>query len=177
MFLKLSDTKITASWYILTSPGLKPNKMSALVISYESVTRWIREIPEHFKTQKMCNEIVALFPYTLWCVSDHFKTQDMCEKAVHNNPGVPFLVPDCFKTQEMGIKALEVVSCQLKDISDYLKTQRLCDNAVKDDLSSLQSLPDWFVTQQELDLWHDDNYWYHNYSIFKSYESYQKCTA
>ena len=77
----------------------------------------------------------------------------------------------------MGIKALEVVSCQLKDISDYLKTQRLCDNAVKDDLSSLQSLPDWFVTQQELDLWHDDNYWYHNYSIFKSYESYQKCTA
>ena len=66
--------------------------MSALVISYESVSRLIREIPEHFKTQKMCNEVVALFPYTLWCVPDHLKTQEMCDEAVRNNPAVLFLI-------------------------------------------------------------------------------------
>ena len=151
--------------------------MSALVISYESVSRLIREISEHFKTQKMCNEVVALFPYTLWCVPDHLKTQEMCDEAVHNNPAVFFLVPDCFKAQEMCIKALEVDPWQLKDIPDYLKTQKMCDQAVKDYLSSLQVLPDWFVTQQQIDVWYDDDYWYNNYSIFKWYEGYQKRKA
>ena len=47
-------------------------------MSYESVPRWIREIPEHFKTQEMCNESVAQFSYTLRYVSDYLKTQEMC---------------------------------------------------------------------------------------------------
>ena len=67
-----------------------------MFISYESVLRWIREIPEHFKTQKMCNETVAQFPYTLRYVPDHLKTQKTCNQAVRNNPAVFFLVPDFF---------------------------------------------------------------------------------
>ena len=57
-----------------------------MFISYESVPREIREVPKHLKTQKMYNETVAQFPYTLRYVSDYFKTQEMCNQAVRNNP-------------------------------------------------------------------------------------------
>ena len=113
-----------------------------MFMSYESVPRWIREISEHFKMQKMSNEMVAQFPYTLGYVPDHLRTQEMCNQAVRNNPAVFFLVPDCFKTQELCIKALEVDPRQLNDIHDYLKTQKM------------QFFPDWFITQQQIDVWY-----------------------
>ena len=53
-----------------------------MFISYESVPHGIREIPQHFKMQKMCNETVAQFPYTLRHVPDYLKTQEMCNQAV-----------------------------------------------------------------------------------------------
>ena len=77
-------------------------------MSYESVPRWIKEIPEHFKTQKMCNETVAQFSYALRYVPDDLKTEEMCNEAVSNNPAVFFLVPDHLKTEEMCNEALEV---------------------------------------------------------------------
>ena len=54
-------------------------------MSDENVPRWIREIPEHFKTQEMCNETVAQFSYTLRYVPDLLKTQEMYNQAVRNN--------------------------------------------------------------------------------------------
>ena len=105
------------------------------------------------------------------------KTQKMCNQAVRNNPTVFFLVPDHFKTQELCIKALELDLWQLNDIPDYIKTQEMCDKAVKDDPSSLQFVPDWFVTQQQIDVWYDDNYWYHDDEIIEGYNGYQKRKA
>ena len=55
-------------------------------MSYESVPRWTREIPEHLKMPEMCNEAVAQSSYTLRYVLDHLKTQLMCDEAVSNNP-------------------------------------------------------------------------------------------
>ena len=44
-------------------------------MSYENVSRWIREVPEHLKTQEMCNEAVEVDPWQLYDVPE------MCDKA------------------------------------------------------------------------------------------------
>ena len=77
----------------------------------------------------------------------------------------------------MRKKTLEVDPCQLNDIPDYLKKQKMCDKAVKDDPSSLQFVPDWFVTQEQIDIWYDDDYWYHDDELMEWYEGYKKRKA
>ena len=39
-------------------------------------------IPDHFKTEEMCNKVVRSEPYTLRYVPDHLKTQEMCNEAL-----------------------------------------------------------------------------------------------
>ena len=146
-------------------------------MSYESVPRWIREIPEHLKTPEMCNEAVAQFSYALEYVPDYLKTQEMCDDAVSNNPAVLFLVPDRFKTEDMCIKVFEIDPWSLYDIPDNLKKQEMCNKAVEDDPSSLQYVPDWFVTQQLLSVWFDDGHWYHDDDIIEWYNGYKKRKA
>ena len=63
------------------------------------------------------------------------------------------------------------------DILDYLKTQKMWDKAVKDDPSSLRFVPDWFVTQEQIDVWYDDNYCYHDDELIEWYEGYKKRKA
>ena len=53
----------------------------------------------------------------------------------------------------------------------------MCDKAVKDDPSSLQFVPDWFVTQEQIDIWYDDDYWYHDDELMEWYEGYKKRKA
>ena len=126
----------------------------------------------------MCNEIVRREPYTLEYVPDHRKTQGMCSQAIRNKPAVFFIVPECFKTQEMCIKVLEVDPLQLKDVPDQFKKQKMCDKAVKDDPSSLRFVPDWYVKQQQqIDVWYDDNYLYHDDEMIEWYEGYKKREA
>ena len=50
----------------------------------------------------------------------------------------------------------------------------MCDKAVKDDPSSLQFVPDWFVTQEQIDIWYDDDYWYHDDELMEWYEGYKE---
>ena len=146
-------------------------------MSYESVPPWLREIPEHLKTEEMCNEAVAQFPYALYYVPDYLKTKEMCDDAVDNNPAVLFLVPDRFKTKGMCIEALEVDPWSLYDIPDNLKTEETCNKAVEDDPSSLQYVSDWFVIKQQLDIWYDDDYWYHDDDLIEWQEGYKKRKA
>ena len=146
-------------------------------MSYENISRWNRETPEHLKTLGMCNEAVAQSSYALKYVPDYLKSPEMCKEVVCNNPAVLFLVPDHFKTQDMYNEALEVDPWSLYDIPDYLKTQKMCNEVVKDDPSSLQFVPDSFVSQQQLDVWYDDDYWYHEDDITEWYEGYKKQKA
>ena len=37
-------------------------------------------VPDHFKTQEMCNMAVRMEPLLLKYVADHLKTQEMCLK-------------------------------------------------------------------------------------------------
>ena len=53
----------------------------------------------------------------------------------------------------------------------------MCNKAVRDDPSSLQFVPDWFVTQEQLDIWDDDNYWYHDDDTIERYKDYKKRKA
>ena len=51
-------------------------------MSYGNVPAWIREIPDHVKTQEMCDEAVGIESYLLEIVPDRFKTEEMCNEAV-----------------------------------------------------------------------------------------------
>ena len=53
----------------------------------------------------------------------------------------------------------------------------MCDKAVKDDPSSLQFVPDWFVAREQIDVWYDEDYWYHDDELNKWYIEYKKSKA
>ena len=61
----------------------------------------IETIPDHLKTQEMCNEAVDTEPLSLLHVPDHFKTQEMCDKVVRNKLFMLLFVPDHLWTQGM----------------------------------------------------------------------------
>ena len=48
----------------------------------EIIPIWIKEYPDHLKTQEMCNEAVRMDPCSLEVIPDHPKTQEMCNEAV-----------------------------------------------------------------------------------------------
>ena len=60
--------------------------------------RWIIEIPDHFKTQEMCHEVMRINPLLLPYVHDHLQTQEMCDAVVREDPWYLKFVPDHFKT-------------------------------------------------------------------------------
>ena len=62
------------------------------------IPNWFKEIPDQYKTQKMCNEAVQNDPEMLEHVPDQYKTQKMCNEAVQRNPDPEMLehVPDQF---------------------------------------------------------------------------------
>ena len=57
---------------------------------------WIKEIPEHLRTQEMFDEAVRMKPLSLEFVPDHLKTQEMCNETVRINPHPLEFVPECF---------------------------------------------------------------------------------
>ena len=57
-------------------------------------------VPDHFRTQEMCNEAVYIGPRSLAFVPDHFKTEEMCDKAARDDPSSLRYVPDWFVTRE-----------------------------------------------------------------------------
>ena len=69
---KLSDTKITALGYIVTSPRPKALINMSLL---EITPVWIRDTPDNLKTREMCNEAMRIDPYSLTIVPDCLKTQ------------------------------------------------------------------------------------------------------
>ena len=69
---KLSDTKITALGYIVTSPRPKALINMSLL---EITPVWIRDTPDNLKTQEMCNEAIRIDPYSLTIAPDCLKTQ------------------------------------------------------------------------------------------------------
>ena len=125
----------------------------------------------------MCNETEAQFSEALRYVPDHLKTQGMCSQAVRNNPAVFVLVPGYLKTEEACNKALEVDPWSLYHVPNRLTMQGICLKALKDDPSSLMFVLDWFVARGPLDVWYDDEYWYHHDEMIEWHEGYKKQKA
>ena len=53
----------------------------------------------------------------------------------------------------------------------------MCDKTVEDKTYSLQYVPDSFVKQQQLKLWRDHTYWYHDDEMIKWCNGYKKRKA
>ena len=69
----------------------------------------------------MCYKAVRIEPILLWCVPDHFKTQEMCNELVHAMSKAFRWIPERFKTQEICIKAVQRDSSMLKYVPDLFK--------------------------------------------------------
>ena len=63
-------------------------------------------------------------------VPDYFKTQEMCNDVVKKRPSQLKYVPDYFKTQEM-CNVVEKVPWALAYVPDHLKTHKKSDDAVR----------------------------------------------
>ena len=75
------------------------------------------------------------------------------------------------------LKVIKVSTWQLKFVTEQYNTQRVFDKAVRDDSSTLQFVSDWFVTQQQMDVWYDDDYCFHDDEIIEWYKGYKKRMA
>ena len=97
-------------------------------------------------------------PLSLAYVPDHFKTQEMCNEAVRNKLCRLLFVPDHFWTQEMRNEIMRTKPDAFHHIPNQFKPQEMCEKVVKDDSSSLEHVPDWFVTRKWVDVWYDNYY-------------------
>ena len=93
------------------------------------LTSWIITIPDHLKTQEMCNEAVRINSLSLAYVPNHFKTQGTCNEVVHNKPCMMLFVPDHLITQEMCNEIVRTMPNALQHIPDQFKTQEMCIKA------------------------------------------------
>ena len=58
---------------------------------------WLSFVPDQYKTQRMCNEVVHAMPKVFHWIPERFKTQNLCKKAVEKDPSMLKYVPDHFK--------------------------------------------------------------------------------
>ena len=112
-------------------------------------------------------------------VPDHLKTQEMCQKAAEVDPWQLKFVPEDLITQEMCNKAVDDCSWQLKYVPNQHKTREMCNRAVsRHDLYLLQNVLDWFkgVIQEKIKIWYDTGSFY-NERLTEWYNGYQKRKA
>ena len=74
---------------------------------YEHVPCWTREVPEHLKTEEMCNNAVAYFSCPVKYVADHLKTEEMCRQTVSNNPYMLGMFQIILKQKKCVISSLK----------------------------------------------------------------------
>ena len=68
---------------------------------FGNVPEWIKEFPDHLKTQEMCDKTVCMGPYSLVFVPDCFKTERTCNEEVRREPGALDCVPDHLKHEDV----------------------------------------------------------------------------
>ena len=139
MKMKAKDDKI---WPLPGPKGI--NKNMSL---FANVPAWIRENPDHLKTQEMCFEAVRIEPLSLAFVPGHFKTQEMCNEVVLREPYSLLFVPDHLKTQAWN-EIIRAMPETLEYVPDDFETQETCDKIVENEPHSLKFVPDHFKTQE-----------------------------
>ena len=145
---KMIDLFKNAFWYIIEGACT----VFLHVLKYVPGTQeaYEQEVVRHYRPLL---EIYLLPMLGLFFIPDHLKTQEMCNKEVDIKPHFLVLVPDRLRAEEMCNKAV----CKYPWLLKYL--------------------PDWFVTQQQLKLWHDDDYYCNDDEIIKWYDGNKKRKA
>ena len=64
----------------------------------------MRHVPNHFKTQEMCNKAFEKNPWVLADIPNHFKTEEMRKNAVDRSPWFLADVPNHFKHKKCATK-------------------------------------------------------------------------
>ena len=72
----------------------------------EEDPRMLRHVPDHFKTQEICNNAVEKNPQALQDVPFHFKAQEMGEKAVEKTSWVLEIAPDSVRHRRCVLRRL-----------------------------------------------------------------------
>ena len=140
-----------------------------------NVKRPTTMVPDHFKTEEMCNQTVENNPYRMRFIPVHFRTQEMCIKAIEKYLYPLIFVSDHLKTEKMCNEAVEKYGGTFGYVPDCFKTDEMYERAVENGLCNLKFILDWFVTQQQIKSWHDrDNYWDDDDIFFKWYHGYKK---
>ena len=88
------------------------------------MTSWIVTIPEHLKTQELCDEAVDKNPLSLAYVPDRYKTQEMCDKVVRNKLCMLLFVSDHFWTQEMCKEIMRTIPHAFHRIPERFKHKK-----------------------------------------------------
>ena len=107
--------------------------------------RKFRYVPDHFKTQEMCNKTVDKDLWMFKYVPDGFKTQEMCNKVVKHEVWMLDYVPDRLKTQGMCDDAVEELPRLMEYVPDHLKTQEMCKTALQHNPSLWEYIPEKFA--------------------------------
>ena len=85
------------------------------------MTSWIVTIPDHLKTQEICDKAVHTEPLSLAYVPDQFKTQEMCNETVRNKLCMLLFVPDHFWTEEM----CNEIMCTMPDAFHHIPGSKI----------------------------------------------------
>ena len=107
----------------------------------------------------MSSKAVECVPAILVFIPDHFKTQVMCEKAIGDNAFELEFVPDQYKTEKMYNKVVESEREMLQFIHDNFETQemhvlnqckrqQMCEMVALEDPRMLHFIPDVLTTKR-----------------------------
>ena len=95
----------------------------------------------------MGNKVVEIYPRALEC----YKTQKMCDIAVDIYPSTIKFVPERYKTKEIYHKAVHRCFFIFYSIPDKCKTQEICNFAVSLYFPFIAYCPYKYVTQEMRD--------------------------
>ena len=92
--------------------------------------RLLKFVPDIFKNQEMCINVVGTALWLMRYVLLHLRTHEMCSRVVEKYLHPMSDVPDHLKAQKMCEKAVEKNPYQLGKFADHLKTQDTCERVV-----------------------------------------------
>ena len=139
----------------------------------------LQHVPNHFKTQSICERAVENVSCMLSHALDYFKTPEMCNKAVEADPCAFQYVPEDLITRKMCNKAVGDCSWQLEHVPNQHNTREMCNREVSwHNLCLFQNVPDWFegAIQQKIKIWYNAGSFYDD-SLIERHEGYKRRKA
>ena len=88
----------------------------------------LRYVPDQYKNQLVCNNVILENGVTLKSVSDCYKNKKMCNQTIDNYPHALEFVSECYKTQKFMMK-LSILSI-LKFVPECLMTREVCHKPI-----------------------------------------------